>query len=81
MLVSANGPFPQQQEEARAVSPAMSEQRMTTIEDGMHDLKEMIQKQAEEIERMNKEREAWKKQQVEFQSILVNLGVGKQPPQ
>jgi hypothetical protein len=39
---------------------------MTTIEDGMHDLKEMIRKQAEEIERMNKEREAWKKQQDEF---------------
>jgi hypothetical protein len=37
----------------------MSEQRMVTIEDGMHDLKEMIQKQAEEIERMNKECEAW----------------------
>jgi hypothetical protein len=31
----------------------MSEQRMTTIEDGMHNLKEMIRKQDEEIERMN----------------------------
>jgi hypothetical protein len=41
-------------EEARAADPVMSEQRMTTIEDGMHDLKEMIKKQAEEIERMNK---------------------------
>jgi hypothetical protein len=36
----------------------MSEQRMTTIEDGMLDLKEMIRKQAKEIERMNMEREA-----------------------
>jgi hypothetical protein len=59
----------------------MSEQRMTTIEDGMLDLKEMIRKQAEEIERMNKEREAWKKQQEEFQAILVHLGVGQQLPQ
>ena len=47
----------------------------------MHDLKEMIRKQAEEIERMNKEREAWKKQQEEFQAILINLGMGQQPPQ
>ena len=54
---------------------------MTTIEDDMHDLKEMIRKQAEEIERMNKEREAWKKQQDEFQAILINLGMGQQPPQ
>jgi hypothetical protein len=30
---------------------------------------------------MNKEREAWKKQQDEFQEILVNLGMGQQPPQ
>ena len=50
------GPSPRQQGEARAADPVMSEQRMVTIEDGMHDLKEMIQKQAEEIERMNKER-------------------------
>jgi hypothetical protein len=56
---SANGPSPQQQqEEAKAAGPAMSEQRMTTIEDDMLDLKEMIRKQAEEIERMNREREA-----------------------
>ena len=54
---------------------------MTTIEDDMHDLKEMIRKQAEEIERMNKEREAWKKQQDEFEAILINLGMGQQPPQ
>ena len=79
---SANGPSPQQQqEEARAAGPAMSKQRMTTIEDGMLDLKEMIQKQAEEIERMNREREAWKKQQEEFQAILVNLRMDQQPPQ
>jgi hypothetical protein len=45
-------------EEARGVGPAMSEQRMVTIEDGMHDLKEMFQKQDKEIEKMNKEREA-----------------------
>jgi hypothetical protein len=76
---SANGPSPRSQGEARAADPAMSEQRMVTIEDGMHDLKEMIQKQAEEIERMNKEREAWQKQQLEFQAILVNLGLGQQP--
>jgi hypothetical protein len=30
---------------------------------------------------MNKEREAWKKQQEEFQAILINLGMGQQPPQ
>ena len=79
---SANGPSPrQQQEEARPSGPAMSEQRMTTIEDGMLDLKEMIRKQAEEIERMNMEREAWKKQQEEFQAILVNLGMSQQLPQ
>jgi hypothetical protein len=78
----ANGPSPQQQqEEARAAGPAMSEQRMTTIEDDMLDLKEMIRKQAEEIEMMNREREAWKKQQEEFQAILVNLGMGQQPSQ
>jgi hypothetical protein len=58
----------------------MSETRMTTIEDGMLDLKEMIRKQAEEIERMNREREAWKKQQEEFQAILVNLGMGPATP-
>jgi hypothetical protein len=52
---------------------------MVTIEDDMHDLKEMIQKQTEEIERMNKERGAWQKQQLEFQAILVNLGLGQQP--
>jgi hypothetical protein len=39
---------------------------MVTIEDGMNDLKEMIEKQAEEIEKMNKEREAWQKQQLDF---------------
>jgi hypothetical protein len=78
---SANGPSPwQQQEKARAAGLAMSEQRITTIEDGMHDLKEMIRKQAEEIERMNKETEAWKKQQDEFQAFLINLGMGQQPP-
>jgi hypothetical protein len=78
---SANGPSPrQQQEEARPAGPAMSEQRMTTIEDDMLDLKEMIRKQAEEIERMNREREAWKKQQEEFQAILVNLGMGPATP-
>jgi hypothetical protein len=38
--------------------PAMSEQRMVTIEDGMNDLKEMVKRQAEEIERINMEREA-----------------------
>ena len=54
---------------------------MTTIEDGMLDLKEMIRKQAKEIERMNREREAWKKQQEEFQAILVNLGMSQQLPQ
>jgi hypothetical protein len=53
---------------------------MPKIEDVMHDLKEMIRKQAEEIERMNKEWEAWKKQQDEFQSILINLGMRQQPP-
>jgi hypothetical protein len=46
----------------------------------MLDLKEMIRKQAEEIERMNREREAWKKQQEEFQAILANLGMGQQLP-
>ena len=72
---STNGPSPRhQQEEARPAGPAISEQRMTTIEDGMLDLKEMIRKQAEEIERMNREREAWKKQQEEFQAILANSG-------
>ena len=56
---SANGPSSQhQQEEARPAGPVMFEQRMTTIEDGMLDLKEMIRKQAEEIERINREREA-----------------------
>ena len=56
---SANGPSPRhQQEQARPAGPAISEQRMTTIEDGMLDLKEMIRKQAEEIERINREREA-----------------------
>ena len=74
----ANGPSPRQQGEATTADPAMSEQRMVTIEDGMHDLKEMIQKQAEEIERLNKECEAGQKQ--EFQAILVNLGIGQQPP-
>ena len=29
---------------------------------------------------MNKEREAWQKQQLEFQAILVNLGLGQQAP-
>ena len=29
---------------------------------------------------MNKEREAWIKQQLEFQEILVNLGLGQQAP-
>jgi hypothetical protein len=29
---------------------------------------------------MNKDREAWKKQQEEFQAILINLGMGQQPP-
>jgi hypothetical protein len=29
---------------------------------------------------MNKEREAWQKQQMEFQTILVNLGLGQQAP-
>jgi uncharacterized protein (DUF305 family) len=76
----ANGPSPHQQEEIRVADPAMLEQRMVTIEDGMNDLKEMIQKQAEEIEKMNKEREAWQKQQLEFQAILVNLGLGQQAP-
>jgi hypothetical protein len=47
---SANGPSPRQQEEVRIADPAMSEQRMVTIEDRMNDLKEMIQKQVEEIE-------------------------------
>jgi hypothetical protein len=41
---SAKGPSLQQQEEVRAAGPAMSEQRMTTIEDGMLDQKEMIRK-------------------------------------
>jgi hypothetical protein len=41
---------------------------------------EMIRKQAEQIERMNREWEAWKKQQEEFQAILVTLGMGQQPP-
>ena len=42
---SANGPsLRQQQEEVKSAGPAMSEQRMTTIEDGMLDLKEMIRK-------------------------------------
>jgi hypothetical protein len=51
---SANGPSPRHQpEEARPAGPAIFEQRMTTMEDGMLDLKEMIRKQAEEIERMN----------------------------
>jgi hypothetical protein len=54
---------------------------MTTIEDSMLDLKEMIRKQAEEIERMNRERETWKKQQEEFQAILANLGMCQQLPQ
>jgi hypothetical protein len=77
---SANEPSPRQQEEVRVADPTMSEQRMVTIEDGMNDLKEMIQKQAEEIKKMNKEREAWQKQQLVFQAILVNLGLGQQPP-
>jgi hypothetical protein len=37
---------------------------MVTIEDGMNDFKEMIQKQVEEMEKMKKEREAWQKQQL-----------------
>jgi hypothetical protein len=32
-------------------------------------------------EKMNKEREAWKKQQGEFQAILINLEMGQQHPQ
>jgi hypothetical protein len=78
---SANGPPPHQQEEVKMVDLAMSEQRMITIEDGMNNLKEMIQKQAEEIERTSKEHEAWQKQPLEFQTILVNFGVGQQAPQ
>jgi hypothetical protein len=58
---SANGPPPRQKEEIKIADPA---QRMVTIEDGMNDLKEMIQKKAEEIEKINKEREVWQKQQL-----------------
>jgi cell wall assembly regulator SMI1 len=54
---------------------------MVAIEDGMNDLKEMVKRQAEEIERINKEQEAWRKQQQEFQTILINLGLGQQAPQ
>ena len=39
---SPNGPSPRQQEEVKVADPAMSEQRMVIIEDGMSDLKEMI---------------------------------------
>ena len=38
--------------------PVMSEQRMVPIQDEMNDLKEMVKRQAEEIERINMEREA-----------------------
>jgi hypothetical protein len=79
--LSANGPSSRQQEEVRIADPAMSEQTVVTIKECMNDLKEMIQKQADEIEKMNREREAWQKQQLEFQAMLVNLGLGQQAPQ
>jgi hypothetical protein len=63
---SANKPSPVQQEELRRAEPAVSEQRMTTMEDEMNDLKEMIKKQAEDIDRMARERAEWQKQQQEF---------------
>jgi hypothetical protein len=55
---SANGPTPHQPDAVKIVDPAMSEERMVTIEDGMNDLKEIVKRQAKEIERMNREWEA-----------------------
>ena len=74
---SANRPPQRQQDEVKIFDPAMSEQRMVTIQDEMNDLKEMVKRQAEEIERMNREPEALQKQQQEFQKIHINLGLGQ----
>jgi hypothetical protein len=77
---SANGPTPHKPDGVKIANPAMLEQRMVTIEDGMNDLNEMVKRQAEEIERMNREREAWQKQHQEFQTFLINLDLGQQAP-
>jgi hypothetical protein len=53
---SSNKCQPIQQEELRRAELAISEKRMTMIEDGMQDLKEVIKKQADDIERMAKEK-------------------------